>query len=305
MGRGQSQQSRTLIDAAADILEEINPATVRAVCYRLFTQGVIRSMAKSETNKVSRLLARSRECGGIPWEWIVDETREPECVPAWATPAEFKEAARRSYRRDYWAQQPRRVEIWSEKGTVRGTLAPVLRQYAVTFRVLHGYASATAIRDIVMDARAGQRPIKAFYVGDWDPSGLHMSHVDLPLRLNTYLIQACGWDAPPDDLIDLSRLALTDEDVHGGGLPSFAADTKRSDPRWRWYMATFGNTYRGRCWEVDALSPVILRARVGTAIRGEINAAAWERCARGERAEQESLTVALDQWSRILRQASK
>ena len=32
----------------------------------------------------------------------------------------------RSYRRDRWADQPEWVEIWSEKGTVRGTIAPVL-----------------------------------------------------------------------------------------------------------------------------------------------------------------------------------
>jgi hypothetical protein len=30
-------------------------------------------------------------------------------------------AVRRSYRRDRWADQPDRVEVWSEKGTVRGT----------------------------------------------------------------------------------------------------------------------------------------------------------------------------------------
>jgi hypothetical protein len=41
------------VDAAVTILQEIQPASVRAVCYRLFTLGIIDSMAKSETNKVS------------------------------------------------------------------------------------------------------------------------------------------------------------------------------------------------------------------------------------------------------------
>ena len=46
-------RSLALVDAAGTILEEINPATVRAVCYRLFVDRVIESMAKNETKRVS------------------------------------------------------------------------------------------------------------------------------------------------------------------------------------------------------------------------------------------------------------
>src|ERR1043166_3044043 len=83
MPRGIAQKTRTLIDAAAEILREIQPATVRAVCYRLFPLGLIDSMAKTNTNKVSNALVYAREEGFVPWEWIVDETREPERVSAW------------------------------------------------------------------------------------------------------------------------------------------------------------------------------------------------------------------------------
>jgi len=89
MGRGKSEHTLRLIDAAYDILEEIQPATVRAVCYRLFTQGLIESMKKTETNRVSRQLTEARESIEIPWEWIVDETREAECIPSWDDPARF------------------------------------------------------------------------------------------------------------------------------------------------------------------------------------------------------------------------
>ena len=51
------------------------------------------------------------------------------------------------YRKDYWAQQPFHVEVWSEKGTVRGILAEILEKYAVAFRVHHGFSSATAIHE--------------------------------------------------------------------------------------------------------------------------------------------------------------
>jgi hypothetical protein len=56
----------------------------------------------------------------------------------------------RSYRREYWNQQPVRVEVWSEKGTVRGVLQPVRDEFGIAFRVVHG-PSATIVHDVVVD----------------------------------------------------------------------------------------------------------------------------------------------------------
>src|ERR1041384_3057710 len=74
-GRGKARKSLDLIDAAYRILSEIQPASVRAVCYKLFNEKRITSMAKSETNRVGSQLTWARERGLIPWEWIVDGTR--------------------------------------------------------------------------------------------------------------------------------------------------------------------------------------------------------------------------------------
>ena len=71
MGRGKSRKSLELIDAAREILEEIQPASIRAVCYRLFTLDIITSMSMKETNRVSSQLTWARENGVIPWDWIV------------------------------------------------------------------------------------------------------------------------------------------------------------------------------------------------------------------------------------------
>src|SRR5205823_950259 len=100
MPRGKSARSLALIDTAATILAEIHPATVRAVCYRLFVAGQIGSMAKAETNRVSTQLVYAREQGRIPWEWVVDETRRVEVRPSWRNPAEYVGVVARSYRRD-------------------------------------------------------------------------------------------------------------------------------------------------------------------------------------------------------------
>ena len=289
-GRGKSPRSLALIEAASRVLAEIQPASVRAVCYRLFTMGLIASMAKNATNRVSAQLTFAREQQLIPWSWIVDETREPERVSAWADPAAYVETVKRAYRRDRWTEQPDWIEVWSEKGTVRGTLAPVLHEYGVTFRVNHGYGSATSVYQAATDSLAGEKVLTVLYVGDWHPSGLHMSEVDLPRRLHDY-----GGE------VLLHRLALITRDTQSGGLPSFLAETKRKDPRYRWYLDRYGP----RCWELDALSPVILRERVEQAIRDRLDLEAWNRAEIVEQAERDSLTTILSTWRGISGQAPK
>src|ERR1019366_1406390 len=119
-GRGKSQRTVELLAACYDILSSIQPTTVRGVCYQLFTRGLIPSMAKNNTSKISKLLTAARENGDIPWEWLVDETREAERVSSWKSSAQYAETILRSYRKDFWQHQPERIEVWSEKGTIRG-----------------------------------------------------------------------------------------------------------------------------------------------------------------------------------------
>ena len=287
--RGKSARSLELIEKSREILERIQPASVRAVGYQAFTLGLISEMTKNEMNRLSTQLTFARESGIIPWSWIVDETREPERVSAWADPAAYVETIKRSYRRDRWTDQPARVEVWSEKGTVRGTLRPVLDDYGVTFRVMHGYASATSLYDAARDSRASDKPLEVLYVGDWDPSGLHMSEIDLPGRLEKY-----------GGRLSLFRLALTSGDTRAG-LPSFDAETKRSDARFQWFARQFG----GRCWELDALSPVVLRERLERAIVGRLDLDAWRRADIAERAECESLSTILAKWPGVAPAQSK
>jgi hypothetical protein len=276
--RGMARRSLDLIEAMYVAAKAAQPITGRGVGYKLFTRGLIASMAKPEMQRVYRLLREAREHGIIPWEWIVDETREFERCSVWDDPKEFATTVSRSYRRDFWTQQPNRVEVWSEKGTVRGVLQPVLDEYAVGFRVMHGFSGATTIHDVAEDDDG--RDLIVLYVGDYDPSGLYMSEHDLPDRLGKY----------GGDHVTLERIALTREQIDG--LPSFPASDKRKDPRHKWFVRNFGS----RCSELDALDPNDLRALVEEAIRTEIEPIAWARCDLVNRAEQESLQTILAKW---------
>src|SRR5262249_8564179 len=147
---------------------------------------LIPSMAKTEVAKVSRILKVAREDGAIPWDWIVDETRAVEQIDTWDDPRAYARSVTRWYRRNKWEGQPYRIEGWSEKGTIRGTLEPVLDEFEVAFRVMHGFGSATALHDVAELIDEDDRELVILYVGDWDPSGLYMSEEDIPNRLTEY-----------------------------------------------------------------------------------------------------------------------
>jgi hypothetical protein len=286
MGRGLHQQSKDIIVAAIDILEEIRPTTVRSVCYQLFTRNLIANMGKNETSKVSRLLTGARERGEIPWGWIVDETRGVEQAAQWNDGSEFIDCALRSYRKDYWQDQRYHVEVISEKGTVRGVLASVLDEFGVPFRVMHGFASATAANDLAEAIRAREQTTVLLYVGDHDPSGLYMSAVDLPERLNRY---GAGY-------YEMFRVALTDEHIAGGNLPSFPAESKQGDARYEWYARDFGQ----RCWEVDAMNPNDLRSDLRAEIMDLLDVDAWNHMIEIERAERTSMEGFMGDWKAML-----
>src|SRR5262245_8671027 len=131
-----ARRSLDLIEAMRAEAKAAQPITGRGVGYKMFSTGMIPSMERAEMQRVYRLHKEARERDDIPWEWIVDETRELERVATWANPAEYAEATVRDYRRDFWNQQPCRVMVVSEKGTVRGLLRPVLDDFAVGFQVM-------------------------------------------------------------------------------------------------------------------------------------------------------------------------
>ena len=110
-GRGKAKKTLDLIDAAVRILKEIQPTSIRSVCYRLFVAGLIPSMDVKYTAMVSKQLVWAREEGQLPWEHIVDETREAERITTWSDPAEIIDAAVSGYRKNYWSMQPAWVEV--------------------------------------------------------------------------------------------------------------------------------------------------------------------------------------------------
>ena len=277
-GRGKAQKSLDLIYASKSILEEIQPATIRAVGYRLFIAGLIPDMGKNSMGKVSKQLVWARENDVIPWHWIVDEGRELERITQWNDTDERIDYTVNHYRRDYWQEQPQRLEVWSEKGTVRGTVKPILDAYGVGFRVVHGYNGASVMHETAIDSLYGN-PLTILYIGDYDPSGMHMSVIDIPQRIDRY-----------KGIATVQRIALLDADT--AGLPSFPASDKIKDPRYPWFVQNYGD----KCWELDAYPPPLLRQRLEQEIVLRLDMDAWEHSIKIERAEIASMRHYGDAW---------
>ena len=274
MPRGLAKKTLSLIDEATAILRVIQPTTVRGVCYQLFNRKLIPDMGKASTKRVSGVLVTARERGWLPWEWIVDETRPVELDPSWADPDAYMEVVLDAYRRDRWGNQPERVMVISEKGTVGGILRPVLTAYGVAFAVYHGFGSATALWDLAGRSASDRRPLTLVYVGDHDPSGRYMSDVDVPDRVERY-----------GGVARIERVAVTPEQIARHGLPTFSAEEKRTDSRYAWFVRTHGRV----CCELDALDPNLLRELVEDAILAHLDADAWELAGSTEEAELASL----------------
>ena len=140
---------------------------------------------------------------------------------------------------------------------------------------MHGFGSATAVNDLAAETQRADKPLTILYVGDWDPSGLYMSAVDLPGRIARY-----------GGRCQIIRIALALQDVgEGTDLPSFDVATKANDARYKWFVDRYGI----RCWELDAMDPNDLRERVQNHIAQLIDAPAWQRATEVEGVEVASM----------------
>jgi hypothetical protein len=291
--RGRAKATLDLIQTCLEIIEAREPISVRGVCYALFVAGEIESMAKENTQKISRLLTEMREEGILPWEYIVDDSRSIEGNGGFTDLKEYARIIRNGYTRDFWAHQQKRVIVISEKATVAGIVRPVLDKYGVPFFAAHGYNSATKIYDLANEIVRDNRIYHFPYIGDFDCSGMHMSEEDLPIRLKRYCeitIQQQGIDR--EVVFYFKRIALVESDT--ASLPSF--DAKKKDKRYQWFKDNYGE----QAWELDALNPNDLRNRVEGEILKHGDSEAWAQHQRIEEVQQESVRAIADKMAEAI-----
>lgn len=249
--------------------------TVRQLYYQLVSQDEIPNNAK-QYDRLIRIANRARLAGLIDWNHIVDRTRQLKQSQHWDSPGQILEAVSKQYRIDKWASQTYRPEVWCEKNALTGIFERVCDEFQVPYFATIGYNSQSEMwkagRERLKVWRdRGQFPV-ILYLGDHDPSGLHMT-VDVLERLQLF----CGFS------LEVRRLALNMPQVEQYiPPPNFAKDT---DSRSKEYKTIYGK----ESWELDALNPVILSNLVKTEIEKLIDRDAWDSALKKEHHERQLL----------------
>lgn len=296
MMRVRSKNS-TLMTQALAILEVERPMTLRQLFYRLVSAGAFPNAPK-EYKRLGGLMTRLREEGYVPRTWIVDHIRSTDKPGSWSGLADFGEVVRDAYRKNFWPTMPHHVEVFVEKDAIAGTIQPITREYDVSLHVVRGYSSVSFAGEIAAQWAEIKKPIFAYYLGDFDPSGFDIER-DLYTKLERYSGRivfpmprvdaehtACGSKASESKMRNVtiwSRLAVEAEDFDLHDLVRLPA--KQSDNRTKGFVEQHGE----HCAEVDAIAPTELRRRVREAIEQHVDQDGWERLKLVEELERKTL----------------
>jgi hypothetical protein len=264
--------------------------TLRQLYYRLVSAGDL-SNTKSEYSRLGGLMTRLREAGDVPRTWIVDHVRNRLKPSSWSGLANFAESVRDCYRLDFWASLPVHVEIFVEKDAVAGTIQPVTNEYDVALQVCRGYTSVSFAGEIADQWKRIEKPIFAYYLGDFDPSGFDLER-DLRAKLERYSDRMIWTHHVPDSVgegVAWQRLGVCTEDFDL--LDLIRLPIKMTDNRAAGFVREHGDTGA----EIDAIPPTELRRRVREAITSHIDADRWNRLRVVEQAEKETLEAFVGQ----------
>lgn len=273
---GLRSKNLQLAWAATSLLYDEKPCTLRGLFYRIVSSGLLPSTDKVHYQRVGRLMTTLREAEIIPFSWLVDNVRSTMKPSSWSGLADFADTVRDCYRLDYWERLPEYVHVIVEKDAIAGVLSPVTRKYDVALSPIRGYVSLSFAAEIAAEWKRIDKPITAYYLGDYDASGFDLER-DIREKLQRYCSKSFRW----------VRLGVNAADFEAFEL--IALEPKTSDKR----SAKFIREHGPRCAELDALPATELRQRVETAIVSHIPSGSWERLQQVEQLEQ-------DAWSNLL-----
>jgi hypothetical protein len=270
---------------------ENRPCSCRQVYYlgigRLWEKDT--GGSRNVYNEVVRNLGLMRESGLIPWDWITDATRYRRIPTMYDSVEDALARTAESYRRDLWALQPRRVEVWAESDSISGVVDQVTRALGVGLFSCRGQASKTFAQSSADEYGRIGKPVVILYVGDHDPSGIAI-HRSLRERLERY-----NDGAVP---LDFRRIAVTPDDVRTGALTSHAVNAEDNNlRRFAEYCRTHG-LYPGVAVEVEAIPPPALRERLKAALYDLVdNAETWNATIAAEESERHLFSNMAAGWS--------
>jgi hypothetical protein len=231
-------------------------------------------------------LGKARDGGLVDWDAIEDRTRVVHTHPFWNDPRAIISEAAEEYREDLWCGQLYRPEVWIEKDALLGIIEGVCSEYRVPYFATRGNNSQT------LQYQAGKRfaeyldqgliPL-VLHLADHDPNGIDMTR-DNRERLALYT----------GDEVEVRRIALTMEQVRQyNPPPSFA---KEKDKRYAGYVRQFRTR---QCWELDALSPLVIEELIRDELEELIDHDRWNAAMRKEVRNRRGIGRLADNWTKV------
>jgi hypothetical protein len=279
--RRTKEAMQTFRESIYAIVEANQPCSVRQVYY----MGIGRFWDKDQGgsrrsyNDAVRNLGIMRESGMIPWGWITDSTRYVRIATMYDSPEHAMQRWAESYRRDLWACQPRRVEVWAESDSTAGLVDSVTRPLGVGLYSCRGQASKDFAYTAAEMYREVGKPVTILYLGDWDPAGLAIPR-SLTERLHRY--------SKGEVHIDFRRIAVTPDDVHDLNLITHDVNTK--DPNYKHFVEEchLVGLAPQLATEVEAVPPPVLRQRLEERLYDLVeNVEGWNATLAYEESERE------------------
>lgn len=258
-------ENECLRQAIQEIVTEHKPITVRGIYYQCVLDKRLPFVTKDSAGKLRnyRLVAKRvldlRRIGLIPWDFVVDPSRNHYSKHRWSRPADFAEVAPYFYRKDYWSKAEWRPVVLVEKDGQVAVYEQFANSYGVDVWSCHGYGSATHLWSLAQYIKQTQQNIVILVCADWDPSGCDWPRAaehDLSVHLSSHRKE-----------VVFQRVLITKDHVAAlGELVALRAPNER-DPRvsnWLWE-----NDYSPNdevVVEMDAIPPKQARLEVGLVI---------------------------------------
>jgi hypothetical protein len=254
------------------------------------------------------LVNDARLAGELDWRYIVDRTRAVYGGSGSDTdPSEVVASAAEMYAIDKWEGQEFYVEAWVEKDALSGVLQRACGPLEIPYFACRGYPSQSAIWRAAQRLRFAfqdDKRVRIIHLGDHDPSGIDMTR-DIEERLSTFLAQDhLGMeDGRPvdeyveamadDGLFEVRRIALTMAQIREFDPPPNPA--KLTDSRGSSYVREYGDS----SWELDALSPAVLRTLITETVLEYRDDVAWRERVSREVQEKRILVALNEHWSEV------
>lgn len=153
--------------------------------------------------------------------------------------------------------QPYHLEIWIEKDTMSDKIEPLAKEYGVDVVTGEGEISLTQVYLLMAKALAIRKPIRIFYISDYDPKGKDMP-VSIARKIEWFVRNAEGCDKID---IKLKRLMLTPEQCITYKLPRKPIKTAKGEGTGAKAYTTLSKKFEEKrgagATELDALESIV------------------------------------------------